>query len=132
MGYTINQAGAKFKMHRGDLRAAYRAVLKLFEGGNDQRWVKVRDSKEWNNIGDALNDYGYEPTFDEDFNIIDIQFQGEKMGAEDKMFRAIAPFVEKGSYIEMTGDEGAHWRWVFNGKQMKEVHAEVPWEDDDE
>lgn len=46
---------------------------------------------------------------------------------EGVLFKAIAPFVEKGSYVEMEGvkkDEGESgmlWRWDFDGKECVET-----------
>ena len=40
---------------------------------------------------------------------------------------AIAPYVEAGSYIEMYGEDGDKWRYVFDGKTVKEVYPKVEW-----
>ena len=29
----------------------------------------------------------------------------------------VGPYVEAGSYVEMRGEDGARWRYVFDGKQ---------------
>lgn len=41
------------------------------------------------------------------------------------MFNTIAPFVEKDSYIQVSGEEGDSWRWVFNGTTCEEVLSSV-------
>ena len=60
-----------------------------------------------------------------DGSIVGIQFLGEKLGDEDLLFSAIAPHVEAGSFIEMIGEDGAFWRWVFDGQYVYKVFANV-------
>jgi len=59
----------------------------------------------------------------EDFYITDILFEGEKIGNESSFFKAIAPFVKEGSFIEMVGEDGEKWRWVFENGQCVEKQA---------
>ena len=55
-----------------------------------------------------------------------ISFDGERQdGTETAMFDSIAPFVEPGSYIEMQGEDGEVWRWVFDGVNCIEKNAEI-------
>lgn len=56
----------------------------------------------------------------QDGGVIDIEFTGEKYGDDRIMFAAIAPFVEKGSYINMRGECGELITWSFDGKSFKE------------
>jgi hypothetical protein len=75
-----------------------------------------------------LESYGYAPDTDDDGNIIGLEFVGDKVVYdEEKMFQKIAPFVEDGSFIEMRGEDGAMWRWVFSGGTVREVRATVVW-----
>lgn len=55
------------------------------------------------------------------------EFLGEKSGDDLTMFCAIAPFVRAGDYIEMDGEDGARWRWVFDGATCHEVTPHVTW-----
>jgi hypothetical protein len=40
---------------------------------------------------------------------------------------AIAPYVEENSYIEMVGEDGDRWRWVFKNGKCEEKYPEVIW-----
>lgn len=61
-------------------------------------------------------------------DVSSIEFNGEKFsGDEITILSAIAPFVESGSFIEMQGEEGERWRWIFNGKTCKEIYANIRW-----
>ena len=44
------------------------------------------------------------------------------------MFNCIATFVEDGSYIEMVGEDGDLWRWVFtNNNNCEWEYPEIKW-----
>lgn len=60
-------------------------------------------------------------------DLTDIHFIGEKLGDEKILFQALAPFVDKGSFIEMEGEDGDLWRWTFDGQQMIEQVARITW-----
>ena len=64
----------------------------------------------------------------ENGNIFELNFAGEKLGDDEILFQAIAPFVKKDSYIEMQGECGLIWRWSFDGKTMKEKTANIMFE----
>jgi hypothetical protein len=52
---------------------------------------------------------------------VHIEFRGEKLRDDTEMFRALGPFVEAGSYIDMEGEDGYIWSWRFDGHKMTEV-----------
>lgn len=88
-------------------------------------WMNNADPDEWETLEDAMASWGYPIETDDEGNVIDIRFHGQKIGDEDQLFDAIAPYVEDGSYIEMTGEDDYVWRWVFNGNRVEEVEGEV-------
>jgi len=78
-----------------------------------------------------LKNYGYLAELDDEGEIIELYFNGDKLACdEDIMFQAIAPYVEDGSFIEMVGEDGDCWRWIFKDAKCKEVRAEVTWPDE--
>lgn len=83
------------------------------------------------NIGRVLKpleNHGYSLEIDDDGNATSIDFVGNKMSYdEDEMFKKIAPFVESGSYIEMRGEDGGMWRWVFENGNCREIKAKLTW-----
>ncbi len=54
-------------------------------------------------------------------------FYGENLGDDFEMFNAIAPVVEEGSYIEMHGEDGETWRWVFENGKCTKKRLRVEW-----
>ena len=69
------------------------------------------------NVYDALREWRWLPIIDDDGNIEDLEFLGEKRGDEQTLFDAIAQFVEAGSYIVVAGEAGKVWRWRFDGER---------------
>ena len=74
--------------------------------------------------------FDYEFTFDDENNIDGIEFVGEKLLEEYKVFKKIAPYVKDGSFIEMAGEDSAIWRWVFHNGTCDEVAPKISWEQD--
>ena len=50
---------------------------------------------------------------------------GDALRDDRLLFDDIAPFVEAGSFIEMSGEDGTLWRWYFDGKQCEEQLGHV-------
>jgi hypothetical protein len=101
-----------------------------WEGGRQtKRWYSWTDTNEYLNastLEDALLAWGWE-AYVSPFNgdIDGIRFLGEKIGQEEILFNAIAPFVESGSYIEMEGEDGEIWRWAFENGELDEIQATI-------
>ena len=54
---------------------------------------------------------------DDEDNIEDLEFAGEKLGDKQILFDIIAPFVESSSYILIACDNGQVWQWRFDDKK---------------
>jgi len=91
-------------------------------------WVDMAELARAKNIEDALRAWRWSVFFDENGDITGIQFEGEKLGDDKVLFDAIAPFVGNGSFIEMSGEDSAMWRWVFKNGEMVEKWPEIKWE----
>jgi len=57
-----------------------------------------------------------------------MEFVDEKLrnSAWDALF-TIAPYVKAGGYIEMRGENGALWRWYFDGATVHELRPTITW-----
>jgi hypothetical protein len=117
---------AKFKIRKEKQLEALKAI-KLLVGketisdasGKHFSWVNTEDFSNARYIEDALEAWRWEVEFDDESNdIVGINFSGEKL---------IAPYVEAGSYIQMQGEDGEMWRWVFDGATVKEVKPKIDW-----
>ena len=54
-------------------------------------------------------------------------FSGEKLGDDEKLWKALAPFVKSGSTIEWHGEDDAHWRYLFENGELTAQHGMVVW-----
>lgn len=131
MGYYMTQECSEFRIDRKDHKDALEAVRALAGKetyGDHFSWVSTSRFLGAKTLADALNAWRWEVEQDEDYNIVGIQFVGEKLGDDTILFKAIAPFVKPGSYIEMHGEDGCLWRWLFDGSGFSEKYAKVVWE----
>ena len=136
MGYCIDQLGARFRIERKNFGKALLAIKALAgsetitdSGGRHFSWVNNEEYLGAKTLAEAIDAWRWEAEVDGDEgDIIDIRFRGEKYGDDDAFFKAIAPFVEKGSFIEMQGEEGARWRWFFDGYTVHEQEGRVVYE----
>jgi len=78
-------------------------------------------------VAKELEDYWYEGIFDEAGNIESIGFNGDRLSNEFEMFERIAPMVDDGCYLQMSGDCGDLWRWVFYDGSCYQIDAVITW-----
>lgn len=76
----------------------------------------------------GMRDWGWPVDVDADGNVIGISFENEKIGDEFEMLKAIAPYVDAGSYLTIHGEDGVIWRWWFDGHLVTEHEASVTFE----
>lgn len=122
MGYGVTQENTKFAIKAGNLEAA-RTALNAWDG-LEQEGVDADDS-----LVEVLQKLMWPPTLDGDGNITGLDLEGERNHEEDVWFNLIAPFVEKGSYIEMCGEDMMRWRWYFDGKRcIEQSYLDSMWQ----
>ena len=141
MGYNMEQTDAKFTILAANRRPCLAAIKSLIGKGTCRdssgahfAWVEDEDIEAARTVDAAFDAWGWglisRPPSDEDptaGDVTGIHFEAEKMGDEETLFAAVAPYVEPGSYIEMLGEDGDRWRWAFDGRTCKEIHAETRW-----
>ena len=133
MGYFIDQLSAKFHILAEADPYAHAAIRNLFGRGMETirdstgphySWVSTREVLAAPDLKEAMKEWRYELTTDPvTGDHTSITFTGEKSGDEDVLFLAIAPYVTAGSYIEFMGEDGARWRWVFDGTTATVIDA---------
>jgi hypothetical protein len=130
----MNQGNTAFALKRENQSAALAAIRALSgKGPHSGRfsWVDRDFATRCDNFHDIMDEWRWEPEYDDDGNVDNIEFTGEKIGDDKVLFDAIAPFVESGSYIEMLGEDGTRWKWKFDGKTCTELTATESFEDDE-
>lgn len=129
MGYCIEQTDSNFVIKKENFEKALNSLKTVFvpekmtccdyvcgEEIPHFRWVTTDVVLNAKTLEEALVEIRYYPIFDNDGNIINVEFIGEKYGDEKIFFMALAPFVESGSYISFIGEDGDSWEWFFDGK----------------
>jgi len=127
MGYCIRLVDYDFILAAAEKQAALLAIKAM----PDIRypWVNFDDVKRAKTLEEAMYVWNYRAEVDKGGNIIGVEFCADKMGNEELMFRAIAPFVKGGSYLEFTGEDDARWRWKFVNGVLKNLDAKIVWEE---
>lgn len=152
MGYYVHTTDVSFRIKKENLDAAFKAACELNwcnelknggrwsaekpdplpEGPNEWVWFSWVD---WNyhetckDLVEVMNQFGFEYV-EIDGDIIDLSFDS-KTGNEGELLRAIAPFVEPGSYVTFRGEDDDLWRYEFADGEMIERSGRLveQWED---
>lgn len=128
MGMKMSQLGASFKIKRAHRKRALAAIQAL--PAAKYRWVD-EDFRDCKTIGSMLEAWGWSVETNVHGDIFNITFERSKIGDEDGLFKAIAPHVEAGSWIEVEC-EGVvghdRFRWVFDGETCARDYDEDTWQ----
>lgn len=148
MGYCIQLVDQKFTIKKENKAKALEAIRALAKqtskmsggswgpGGQERSrhfsWVTTDDFVLAKTLEAALEAWRYEALFhhkDEknEGDVVGINFSGEKLGDDKVLLDAIAPFVEDGSFLQFSGEDGGAWRWVFKDGKCTEKAA--TWEE---
>lgn len=123
MSYYMSQRETKFKFKDGKDEEILNAIKDAVNKGKLTSWVNEIAVNNSDLFEDALSECRWE-YYEDDSSL---WFEGEKLGSDYELFCAIAPFVEDGSYIEMSGEDGCLWRWVFENGKCEEIYPTIIW-----
>lgn len=118
MGYCVSSVDCKFKLQLENVENAFKALQNLCSE------EIMKGSSVLKNFEDIMLECGWEVEEDEDGNYNQIRFIGDKIYNNEEELRAIAPYVDSGSYIQMVGEDGDTWRYVFNNGTFNEVRLD--------
>jgi hypothetical protein len=145
MGYYMNQRGGKFSIPIDKKDAALAAIKALadkpeqmsggsYQGGKEvakwYSWVNTEEFVEAETLKEAFSAWRWELEESEEGEIVNLYFNGEKLGDDLLFLEAIAPFVEEGSYIHMEGEDGYYWRWLFKNGRVYEQSGTVVFDEE--
>ncbi|BAO05133.1 hypothetical protein CF067_16890 [Clostridium sporogenes] len=135
MGYCICKEEGTIKIKKENMELVLKKISNFFQSGGDLRWIigfniedmtVVEDDEETplelEKIWDDLR-YGYKET-ETHYEIID--FLGEKLGDDLKLFELIAEYCEDG-YLQFAGEDGEHFRIVIKDGKATETWAHLTW-----
>jgi len=140
MGYRISQRSTKFFIAKELADEALAAIKELAKKPDQMTgfavsggevtdrffgWVNTDKFVQAKTLVEALRAWRWEAEEDEVGNIIDLHFLGEKLGDDDTLFDAIAPFVRSGSFVTIHGEDGYIWQWTFEEGRLSHRTGEV-------
>lgn len=138
MGYYVKNTEAHFfipkEYHGMALQAIRDFMLKTYTADSGMQvirsfpWVSTDEVASSDRLQDALLAWRWDAYTDENGDITDLSFDGEKLGEDEILFNLISPYVKEGSYIVMQGEDNYTWRWYFDGKNYREQAARIVWE----
>lgn len=128
MGYYMSQNDCRFFVPASNVQSMIEAIHNL-DNGSDYSWVNMSFLSKSNDIVEIFQCWRWRIELDQDTgDIVDIFFDGEKMGDDEVLLKAIAPFVKANSFIEMNGEDNAMWRWHFDGEKLIEKFPTITWD----
>lgn len=112
MGYCISMINENFEIVDVGRLAEIIDTIQLPD--NHYGWATQKELDGCDTWREKFNVFGWDVD-DEHDPITSIQFIGEKLSDDEEvLFAAIAPVVTTGSFIEMMGEDGLRWRWLFS------------------
>lgn len=123
MGYYMSQRETAFRLKNGKDEEILNAIKKAVNDEKVCSWVNKKRINSCKTFVEALSECRWEYYKDDS----SLWFDGEKLGNDYELFCAIAPYVEDDSYIEMSGEDGCIWRWVFKNGKCKEIYPVIIW-----
>lgn len=136
MGYYIEMIDSKFEIKKENFKKALESLKSVFVpenmncydyiGGKQYphfSWVDTHEVLRSKTLGEALEEIRYEPEYDDNGDICNVEFTGQKYGSENVFFNALAPYVESGSYIAFEGEDGDTWEWSFNNGKVEQIET---------
>ena len=125
MGVIQSLRSADFHIPADDTSDAFHAIVELMsenQSGSsyDFAYMSRAYPESWDRLEDAMQAWRFPIETDEEGNVVNIEFWGEKTGDEHVLFERIAPFVETGSTIVMSvGAVGDRTRYTFTENSVR-------------
>lgn len=111
MGYYAVSIEGDFLLVSEKQKAAAKAICERFPGHDESE-----------ELVDLLYELGFVSSFNKDGDIDELFFEHQKWYYDEvvKLFDAIAPYVERGSYVAFQGEDGCLWAHYFDGSTVEE------------
>lgn len=121
MAYTICQLTSNFKLTNMD--NALEALKKIVNNANSFKECEKINTSQASDLVSAMAYLGWNLKV-ENNNVCDIHLYDDcaKYSIKDiKVFNAIAPYVEAGSFINIEGEDGSLFSYQFDGEKCNEI-----------
>ena len=147
MGYCMSMRDSKIRIPASKHDRCLAAIRALsgrgtayYSSGGHYSWVRTHEFANATTLREALAAWRWvdpnqdltNPDNDKSKDIEELYFSGEKLGDDEILMNAIAPYVEAGSYIEMVGEDADYWRWYFDGEGCYHQEGHVVYTEEDQ
>ena len=127
MGYYMDQMETDFKFKDNKEKEILNAIKSVVNNGEVNAWVNKDAVNKCLTFECALSECRWDYNVLDNYKKSNLIFNGTKLGDEEVLFNAIAPYVEDESYIQMLGEDGLMWRWLFKNGKCNETYPEIIW-----
>jgi hypothetical protein len=125
MGYCKVQVNSNFYINSDKVSDVIQAIKNIPKNGfklTNGSYAYVAEFQHLEDVIELFSAWRYDIVMSiVTGNIISIEFSGGKIGNCDVLFKAIAPFVREGSFIDWVGEDGAIWSDVFENGEHKQI-----------
>ena len=90
------------------------AAINRLQAGQHYAWVDDPPEGGFPTLVKALDNWRYEAEEQADGSVELQYFAGEKLGDDEALYEAIAPFVSDGGRIDCRGEDDCLWRYCFS------------------
>ena len=128
MGYCIELEESTLVIKKETAENVVTAIKDFAKNASRLSWIDKDYLLDAENIEDVFSEIRYELNKNENGDYEIDYFSGEKLGNDLVIFNSFAQFIENGQYIEMLGEDGERWRWIFINGKCEEIIARVVWD----
>ena len=132
MGYCVDLKDCKFTIKKENVTPAYNTLIEYakqkLKSNERLYWIYLEDIAQSVTLTEALEYCDFDLIYDDDGNVYDIDWIGENLGDHEEILNVIAPYVNDGSYMHMCGEDGEHWKWVFEDDKCHYKTSKIVWE----
>jgi len=137
MGYNVYMNGGMFGIPAKHIDSALNAVCKAIPTYEQDSIESIKDEIEDFDFLPSTSKlrhlvhkgWGFKLRVDGVGDVVGVNWEWEKLQSSIvNWLHAVAPFVPAGCYVEMLGEDGERWRYVFDGEKMTEKYPKIVWE----
>jgi len=129
MGYYMDLVDSNFWIKKENEEKALNAIKEAVADGRVNSWINKEFVEKANDLQDAFLACRWDiEKYDDNNGYGDLYFDGEKLGNDYEFFCAIAPYVGNNCYVQIRGEDGEMWRWVFRDGKCHEIYPTIIWD----
>lgn len=127
MGYCVSVEVKDVRIRAANRERALRAAKSLSSVWRDMG----EEPGDYKTLEETLQVFGWETrTAPKTGDLVFWCYCYDKLGDDDYLFRALAPYLEGGGEVHYRGEDGREWKYKFDKGQMQEVRSHRVWDNE--